>query len=225
MTERVQKIKLALLVLDYYLYPREQIQSYHVAGMVEALEAGAILPPIIVDRKSKRVVDGFHRVRAHYKAFGKDGSITAILRDYEDEAAMFIEAVKLNSAHGRNLSPFDRVRCLIRAEELKMKPELVASALNMTSERLGQMKAERLAYYKAKPIGLKRTVAHLAGRELTDEEVSYIHQAGGMNQTFYINQVIAMIEADTVDWENSSVVKALKRLHELLEKAMKPVRA
>lgn len=222
MKETTRTIKASKLVLDYDLYPREQIQSFHIRQMIEALEAGTVLPPITVDRKSKRVVDGFHRVRAYQKLYGKDTEVPAILKTYESEAQMFAEAIALNTSHGRTLTPYDRARCIARAEELKIEPTVAARALNMTVEALGRLKTERLGYFQTKPITLKRTMAHKAGEELTEEQVEYNRHAGP-NQTFFINQVIGMLEANAVDWEQETVVKALKHLYELLDKAMKPV--
>jgi len=218
-----ETIKVSKLVLDYDLYPREQIQSYHVNELVQALEAGVALPPIIVDKKTKRVVDGFHRVRAYQRFYGADAEIPATSKEYESEAAMYLEAMALNSAHGRPLSTYDKARCIARAEELKLEPAVVAKALNTTVERIAELKAERIAFYDQKPVVLKRTTAHLAGSELEKEQLEYNVRAGGMQQTFYINQVIAMLEADVVDWDNGKVVNALKRLYDLLDKALKPV--
>lgn len=223
MKQTTTKIKAPKLVLDYDIYPRQDVQSYNVHLMVEALESGTVLPPIIVDKKSKRVVDGFHRVRAYQRLFGPDTEIPCILKGYASDDDMFAEAMALNSTHGRNLTPYDRARCLARSEELKMDPAVVAKALNMTGEALGRLKTERLGYFHAKPIVLKGTATHLAGEELTEEQLAYNRQAGGMSQTFYINQVIGMFEANAVDWEREPVVKALKHLYELLDKALKPI--
>ncbi|MBA7465332.1 hypothetical protein ES707_00494 [subsurface metagenome] len=224
MKETAQEVKVTALVLDYDFYPREQIQSFHVRQMVEAMEAGVTLPPIIVDRKSKRVVDGFHRVRAYQKLYGRDTTIPTILKNYKTEADMFADGISLNTSHGRPLTPYDKARCIARAEELEMEPQLTAKALSMTPERLGELKASRIATYKMKPVTLKRTMAHLAGEELTDEQYAYNVKAGGMNQTFFINQVIAMLEAEAVDWENDKVVNAFSKLHDLLNKAISPVK-
>ena len=213
-------MKVSELLLDYDLYPRDRIEPYNVNQMVEALKAGRELPPIIVDRKSLRVVDGFHRVRAYQKLYGLDAEIPVELRDYKDDAQMFTDAVRLNANHGRQLSTYDRARCIARAESLKLEPEVISSMLNMTVERIAEMKAERFATYKMEPRVLKRTTAHLAGKELTDDEAQYNIKAGGMHQTFYINQVIAMLEADTVNWENQKVLNGLKRLYDLLDKTM-----
>ncbi len=213
-------MKVSELILDYDLYPRERIEPFNVNQMIEALTAGRELPPIIVDRKSLRVIDGFHRVKAYQKLHGPDAEIPLELRDYKDEAEMFCEAVRLNANHGRQLSSYDRARCIAKAEVLKLEPEVISSMLNMTLERIGEMKAQRFATYKMEPRVLKRTTAHLAGKELSDDEAQYNIKAGGMHQTFYINQVIVMLEADTVNWENQKVVNGLKKLYNLLDKAM-----
>jgi hypothetical protein len=101
---------------------------------------------------------------------------------------------------------------------------VVAKALNMTVEALGRLKAERPGYFQSRPIVLKRTTAHLAGEELTEEQFAYNRQAGGMQPTFYINQIVSMLEADAVDWEDEKVVRGLKRLRELLDKVLEPVK-
>lgn len=215
----VDKIKVSELLLDYELYPRDRIEPFNVTQMVEALKAGRELPPIVVDRKSHRVVDGFHRLRAYQKLYGLNAEIPVELKDYEDDSKMFYSAVSLNANHGRQLSSYDRARCIAKAETFKLEPEAISAALNMTLQRIVEMKVERFATYKMEPRVLKRTTAHLAGKELTDEEAEYNVKAGGMPQSFYINQVIAMLEADTVNWENQKVGNALKKLYDLLDKA------
>jgi hypothetical protein len=213
-------MKVSELLLDYDLYPRERIEPFNVSQMMEALKAGVELPPIVIDRKSQRVVDGFHRVRAYQKLYGLDADIPVELKSYKSDADMFADAVRLNSKHGRPLSTYDRVRCIAKAELFKLEPEVISSMLNMTLETIAEMKAKRFATYKMEPFALKRTTMHLAGKELSDEEADYNVKAGGMHQTFYINQVIAMLEADTVNWDNPKVTNALKRLYDLLDKAM-----
>jgi len=215
-----RKMKLSKLSLDYELYPRERIEPFNVTQMIEALKAGRELPPVVIDRKSRRVVDGFHRVRAYQKLYGLDAEIPVEVRDYKNDAEMFSDAVCLNASHGRQLSTYDRARCIAKAEALKLDPQVISSMLNMTVERIGEMKQQRFATYKMEPRVLKRTTAHLAGRELTDDEAEYNAKAGGMHQTFYINQVIAMLQSDTANWENPKVVNSLKKLYDLLDKAM-----
>lgn len=219
MAQRVSKIKASKVILDYDLYPRPDISSFTVNGLVEALRSGCSLPPIIVDKASKRVIDGFHRVRAYQKEYGPDALIPCVYRQYPDEAAMLIAAMEANSRHGRCFSPFDRARCLALAENFKIEIQVVAKALNMTVDSLGAMKVARLGFFHQKPLVLKRTTAHLAGGELTAEQAEYNKHAGGPPATFFINQIIMLIESGSVDWDNEKVLNALRRLRDLLDKA------
>lgn len=221
----MKHIKASKVVLDYDLYPRHEVQAYNINLMVEALNAGGVLPPIIIDRKSKRVIDGFHRVKAYQKKYGEDAKIPCIEKDYADEREMFAEAIDANSKHGRNLSMYDRARCLARAEDLKMDLSVVARVLNMTPDTLGRLKVARLGYFESQPVVLKRTMAHLAGEELTKKQVAYNEQAGGMPATFFINQLISMIQSDSVDWDDERVAKDFSELYELLNKRFALVKA
>jgi len=216
----IKRIKVAELLLDYVLYPRERIDSCNVRQIAEALRAGVELPPIVVDKKSLRVVDGFHRVRAYQRVYGAVAEIPAELMTYKTDAAMFCDAVRLNARHGKQLSTYDQARCIAKAETYSLEPEVISSLLNMTIKRFSEMKMTKFATYKNEMVALKNTSAHLSGKDLTDGEAEYNARAGGMNQTFYINQVIAMLETDTVNWDNQNVTNAIKKLYDLLGKAM-----
>src|SRR3990172_8850015 len=76
------------LVLDFTIYPRSSVDATTVSQYVLALQAGEQFPPIIVDRKTKRVVDGFHRVKAYIIAHGDETKIPGIWGDFKDETEM-----------------------------------------------------------------------------------------------------------------------------------------
>jgi hypothetical protein len=220
MKEKIAKVKVAGLVFDYDVYPRDEINSYSVSKIVRALEAGVEMPPIIVDAQSKRIIDGFHRARAHQRVFGKGAKIRAILRTYPDEQALFLDAIRLNASHGRQLSRYDQARCLAKAEAFGIDQADVAAVLNMTMERLSEMRVERFATVGGETAVLKRMTAHLAGGEITEKQAAFNAAAGGMNQVFYINQIVKALEAGAIDWDNEKVAEGLKKLHGLLEKKL-----
>ena len=110
------------LVLDRDLSPRARLGSNHVRQLAESLRAGAELPPIVVERQTSRVVDGFHRVEAHRRVYGPEALIDAVEKDYADEAELFEDAMRLNSAHGSRLAPYDQLRCVAIAERLSIDP-------------------------------------------------------------------------------------------------------
>jgi len=216
-------MRLAELVLDFDLYPRAEVDSQHVHYLCDALEAGADLPPIIADKESKRVIDGFHRYRAHKRIFGEDATVAVVLKAYGSEAEMFLDAMRYNAGHGRSLTTFDRAHSVLRAEAFGISPEQVASALSITAEAVGRLRAERVGTLKvagatAKTIPLKRTIRHMAGRELTAPQAEANAKLSGMEQLFYVNQLIMLIENDLLDTSNDRLMDALAKLTGLLTK-------
>jgi len=221
MTEVIKRIKVTDLVLDYSLYPRHHLDDYHTREMVEAINAGVIFPPIVADKASMRVVDGFHRARAYRRKYGTEAEIDAILRKYASEADMFEDAMKLNSAHGRNLTAFDKARSIRRAQDLEISEERTVKALNITHDRYAQLIQQ---HWSADGEVLKYTLSHMAGKDTTQEQRDFnIGKAGGMDQLFYINQVIALLETGSIDWERERVKVGLRRLYEILEKKLSVV--
>ena len=207
-------IKVSRLVLDYNIYPRHEVDAYHVGQMVESLAAGKTLPPVLVDKVSLRVVDGFHRLMAVRRVNGPDAEMACVIREYASEAELFSDAVRLNSSHGRALTVYDKVRCLSVGSELGIDKASLAADLNITLEKAEGLLETRTA---SKGEALKYTMRHLAGERLTRAQTLYNEtQAGGLDQLFYINQVVNLLESNSTDWDREKVVQALRRLSELL---------
>lgn len=226
----MKKVAVAELILDYNLYPRASVDSQHAYYMGEALKAGIELPPIIVDEKSKRVVDGFHRVTATRK-LDKSGSITAIFKKYRSEAEMFVDAMKYNASHGRALTQYDRTHCILRARSFNLTVEAVASALSISVDKVAELTATRVASTvvpstssgkkwrktcSTTPVQLKRTIEHMSGRELKEGQVEANKKLSGMNQSFYAQQIILLIEEDLLDYQDVDLIEKLRHLHELI---------
>ena len=224
----MKQIKIAELVLDFSLYPRTQIDSSHVRYMIIANKGGAKFPPIVIDKHSKRVIDGFHRVTM-YKRIDKDAMVDVIEKAYASEKEMFADSVRWNSNHGRNLSPYDRTHCILRAEEIGLTVEEIASSLSMTVEAIGEMRAEKVGKLrvagKSTEIPLKRTISHMSGKSLTTRQYEANDRLGGMNQMFYVNQLVELLEADLIDWDNEEMADKLRHLGDLINSALKTMAA
>jgi ParB-like chromosome segregation protein Spo0J len=96
-------------------------------------ESGAVLPPILVQRSTMRVIDGMHRVRACQ--INGVLSIAARLIDEADDAA-FIRSVQENVSHGLPLSLEDRRAAASRL--LAMFPHWSDRALGRASGLSGK---------------------------------------------------------------------------------------
>lgn len=214
----MKRIKLAELVIDHDIYPRININPKNVQDLTEAHTSGVELPPIIIDRKSKRIVDGVHRFKMYLKILGEDGEIEVVEKAYPSEAAMFLDAMKYNAPHGLKMDACDQTRCLIIAERLSIPLEAVAGALHMPIEKLGELRVHRTAKDAGGlTIPIKQTIRHMAGKKFTKRQEEANDRLSGMNQSFYANQLIELIESKMLDVEDEKLLDRLRHLHGLLE--------
>jgi len=214
----MRKLKVSELVLDYDLYPRNNVDSHNVRCIVDAMENEVELPPIVIDKKSKRVVDGFHRTKAAIRHGGPDCEVQVVEKSYANESEMFLDAMRYNASHGARLDPCDRARCTIIAERLAIPIDALASALHTSAGKLGDLRNSRTAKGAGGlVIPLKRTNRHMAGKRLNKQQEMANERSSGMNQVFYANQLIDLIEAKLLKLDDEKLLERLRILHELLD--------
>ena len=213
----MRQVKVCELVYDYTMYPRASIDSYHVSEIVQAMTAGLEMPPVVIDKATKRIVDGFHRCTAALRCHDTDATIMVVEKTYRSEQQMFLDAVRYNSAHGRNLSTYDRARCAIQAANLEIDDALLAGVLHMDVEAIDKLRRHRSAMAGKLTVPIKRTIQHKAGKSLTRGQITANEALGGMNQLFYVNQLIILIENELLDTANELLMARLSYLAKLLE--------
>lgn len=204
---------------DLDLYPRASVDGIHVQALADAIRSGATLPPVIACRATRRLVDGFHRRRAHLRVNGAYASIDVEWRDYATEADLYADAVALNAAHGRRLTGYDYRRIAIRGHALGLDAERVAALLHVTPDRLarGHLTAEYVrGNGDTEVIPLKRTLAHLANTRITDAHVRANAAAGGFAQAYYIKQVATLIETGALNATDTKLMEELMHLGALI---------
>lgn len=210
----MSKMKIGELVFDFDLYPRSDIDTHNIAYMSQAEDAGVKFPPVIIDKKSKRIVDGFHRVKMYRQKYDDNYKIEVIEKTYGSEKEIFLDAIRYNASHGKMLSRHDRMRCILQSERMRLKIDDVASALSMTIEKINQLKAERVGELKVggiiKSVPLKRTIKHMSGKRLNKRQNEVNKKISGMDQKFYVNQLVMLIESGLI---NQSDEILLQRLH------------
>jgi len=218
---KAQNVLVATLVEDYSLYPRHHINEGHVRDMARARSAGHELPPILVDRKTRKIVDGFHRVAEAKRRDGAQAEIAVLWADLPDDAAMMIEAARLNSVHGEKLTPWDRVRVIVRCQELGVTVEQTAEALHISAERVEELRVHCTARdQNNEPMALKTPVFHMAGKKLTEKQVEAMMHVGGNQYKFYANQLIAGAEAGLLDLSDVTLIARLRTLIEILGRVL-----
>lgn len=198
---------------DWSLYPRMKVDHEHVDMLAEAIRSGVELPPIVIDGKG-RVIDGVHRRRATM-ASSEAAVISCEVRTYGRERDAFLDAVRLNSRHGRTLTTGDRVKALQRAREMRIEPAEIATLLSMTASAATQMLAPRNITVSAPKA--RRGNFESAPSPPSPRSADVARREGAAGATGHVNAVIGLIEADAIDPNNKVLMDRLRQLYGLLD--------
>ena len=216
----IKKIKAIELIFDWNLWPRQAVQkldSTNVARMKEALRSGFPLPPVIVNKADYRIIDGFHRTKAHLSVFGDDVKMDVELREYKDDAAMFLEAGTLNAYQGLTMSPKDKAHFILRCRKYKIPPAVIAEALRMDVKIMKDFINKRSAKTSTgEVIPLPAGARNLAGKELTPTQEHFARTANGCMPEMYTSMLINALNADALTLTGKTMAR-LKELHDLIE--------
>ncbi len=209
---RIEKVKLLALVRDWSLWPRyeaKEFDSTNLARIKQAILAGQKLPPIVVDEKSMRIVDGFHRHEVNLKLYGDDAEIEVEFRRYKNDGEMFGDSMELNAKGPLPLSPQDKIHCILQARKLKIPPARVCEALGMTKERYDEYFEKRVAttkngekipvsYGAIKLSDYSRAERNRNVKPLTRDEEKAVRSQGGTLPVVYMRLLLDMLRARVV---------------------------
>lgn len=204
------KVKAIECVLDWNLWPRyeaQELDATNLKRMKIALEAGVILPPIIINKDDMRVIDGFHRITATLSVFGDDADIEADVRHYETEAEMFLDAGRYNARHGLPMGPRDRAHFILKARRMKIPAPAIAEALGMQASAMKEFVDKRSAVaVDGERIPLPAGAAHLAGRQLTENQEHYVRTANGNAPMMHARMLLNALKADALNLTDKDIV-------------------
>lgn len=221
----VEQIKVSSLKFDASIYPRAWHSDEQVAQLQEAVASGAILPPIIVDMDTLRIVDGFHRWKRAQAA--GDETILAELRNFETEQDVFEAAIAANARHGYGYFDIDRAHIYRRAASLNLSVERIAKALGCRVEKVeavtrGVSKPEIPAGSitpKAPMPKATKPRGHSIHRGNAHREVAptISGENPGASHLTYANQLTIAIQNGRIDWRQDRITYALHRLADLIK--------
>lgn len=223
----IKKVKAIELIFDWNLWPRhdsEDLDSTNLSRMKTALIAGITLPPIIINKKDNRIIDGFHRTKTVLNLYGDEAEIMADIRDYKNDAEMFLESVRVNNNHGLPLSPKDRTGVILKARKFKIPVPIIAEALGMDIESAKRFLEKRSARTKSgEVLPLSGGCLSLAGKTLTDTQENYVRGGvPGTSAQLYARLLLNALNADAVVYTDK-IVETLKELNIKIESIISEV--
>ena len=231
----MEKTPIASLIRDETLYPRIQISESNIASIRRALKAGFEIPPVIADRKTKTLIDGWHRVRASEAEYGEDADISVEWRTYRDRSAMLEDAIALQN-HGERLQSIDIARCVILAKGMGLQKERLALCLHVTEDWLESLERRKVAQGPDGAFPVKGTLAHFAVHQNNRRDaggnpppfpknlVQANKRANGASWWFVLDQAINVLSTPgLVPLNHEKAIPRIERLRDLTEAALKKI--
>ena len=216
----LKTVPIARLVEDFALYPRHDVDTAYVSHLVRAIQAGSVLPPPVVDGKSWRVIDGFHRIRAALRVHGPEGRLEVDARRYKDEASMVKDAVLLNATHGRKLDKQDLTRSALLLQKHGTENKDIAIILHTTEPNVEQILVKVVLVEGAvEPAKPNVWPTGGAPRELSQEQQEVAQSSSGWKSSQTVRQLTRELEVGLLDMEDAGLVEKLWALHSAIESA------
>lgn len=216
----IKRMKVLELVMDWQLWPRYEandLDATNINSLKEAMQAGVVLPPIVADESSLRIIDGFHRVSAYLSLYGDSVETDVDLRKYENETEMFIEAARSNNTQGLKLSQKDKVHVMLTLRRKKVPMPRVAEILSIPLEKAKAFLDARTATTeKGKKIPLSYGASNLAGKRLNSKQEKYARTANGMLPIVNARLLMNALKANSFPLTEKEI-EVLVQLREIID--------
>jgi hypothetical protein len=190
-----KKIPIEKIAIDASLYPRSGVNDFTIHRMVAALQVGTILPPIIIEAKTLRLVDGRHRYETHKREGLK--TIEVEEKVYKNEADLFADAVRFNIGHGQPLDTYSVRNAIIRLETYGYSKEAISEVVRLPLDDIKKIEKRGFANDESgKSIALKGGLSHLAGHTLDKQQREINRRYSGPKAVFFVRQIAGLLAND-----------------------------
>jgi hypothetical protein len=218
------RMRIAELIEDLGIYPRSQVDDVNIARLRDVyVNLGKFDSLPVVDVKSKRIIDGVHRIRVLRRELGDEAEIEVEAQSYKNEQEMYLDAIRLNSHHGKNITGSEMITCLIKGMDIwKLQHEPLARAFGITVERVEAIVSVcvgKVTGPHVRHVAIKRCVRHLSERDqkFTLDEVLAMDGLPGQEQLLLIRQLCTIVERGWLNLDNDKILLETRRLLALLE--------
>jgi ParB-like chromosome segregation protein Spo0J len=190
------------LIFDRALNPRLHGVDQEVVEFYAGIFNEVVWPPIVVDRATNKLLDGWHRVEAA-KRVGVY-SLPVLWVDAKDDE-LFAHAVKLNLGHGVRLSREERLKAVAKLAREGWPPERIIEFLGCTPILVKQAE-------QAEDLRVHFRVANHPGAMLPTETLAEVAKLEPVDRDG-VAEIICDVEAPPADVRRA--VRAIRK--ELVE--------
>ncbi|MFH1394929.1 MAG: hypothetical protein ABIH09_02095 [Candidatus Omnitrophota bacterium] len=131
-----ENVRLGDIIIDPSYQIRMKINLYSIAQYANAMKNGDIFPPIIIEKKTGKLVCGFTRLEAYQQVFPPDTMVPAVYVDFKNDCERILFAAKDNNTHGQQLSTWDRKNIIDRLVKVGASAEYISRELNWKIDKV-----------------------------------------------------------------------------------------
>lgn len=214
------KRKLSTLKQDPQILDLRPVNPLFVSRYRQAMRAGDVFPPLIVDREGA-IIAGNHRYEAAMAEFGENHTVEVVAKSYRDDAERIEDAIRDNARHGNALDGITRKRAILRLSELGRKPEAIGTLLGISVKRVEEMAGLSVLVVgnggKSQAQPVKRGLEHMAGRSVSaDQYETHRNSDRGVPAAQSARQLIRWIGNDWIDWQDDETRDTMIELAEMI---------
>jgi len=217
------KIKLADLIMDPLLVKLRPVNLVFVSRYRQAYRSEKDLGDIIINKKTKEIVSGNHRVTALLQEYDGDKVIEVAAIIFPTRKAVLEKFVQENADHGNPLSGFSRKLIAQELTKEGMTTERIANLFGVSAGRIVDWAGENVIVLgESKPA--KRGVP--IGSSMTKKEYStHVKRDRGISAYSQAEQLTRWINQGLIRLDCTKTINALSELQVALNKFFKKQKA
>lgn len=194
----METISIHDLIFDRSLNPRLHGVDSDVVEFYATIFKDVVWPPILVDRATHKLLDGWHRVEA-----AKRVGVYTLAVQYVDakEEELFALAVKANLGHGVHLAREERFKAIIRLQREAWTHERIAEFFGCSLKMIANTE-------KAEDLRVKFKVQELPGAALPTESLVEIIR---LPQEYHDEVAALASEVEAAPADVRRAVRAIKK--------------
>jgi hypothetical protein len=218
------KIKLGSLKKDQKLLDVRPVNAVYVSRYRQAYRAGKDLGKIIIDKNTKTIVSGNHRVTAMIEEYGLDKTIDVVALDFPNRQSILEKFVEENAAHGNPLTGFSRRQITLELLNEGANPGQIATLFGVATKRIEVWAGHNVINMNGE---LKPAKAHVPeGVPMSPEEYK-VHTLvdRGIAPVSIAEQLTRWINQGLIDANCPKTIDALAALQNALSKFFRKQKA
>jgi len=136
---KTKSVKIGDLQIDPKLTRIRHINPVFVSRYRQEYRNGTVMPMIIVEQDTLRIVSGNHRLTAMLAEYGEERKIDVEIRKYESEAQMLVDFTKENLSHGMPLDDFTKRKLVRSMLDADLSEEEISQVFNLPIKRIERL--------------------------------------------------------------------------------------